>query len=43
METHSPGLAYPGRRSPRAGFSDQSQFTHHFKRLVGFTPGQRNR
>jgi AraC family transcriptional regulator len=23
-----------------AGFSDQSQFTHHFKRLVGITPGQ---
>jgi AraC family transcriptional regulator len=24
----------------RAGFSDQSQFTHHFKRKVGVTPGQ---
>jgi AraC family transcriptional regulator len=24
----------------RAGFADQSQFTHHFKRLVGVTPGQ---
>jgi AraC family transcriptional regulator len=24
----------------RAGFSDQSQFTHHFKRLVGVTPGE---
>ena len=24
----------------RAGFSDQSQFTQHFKRLVGVTPGQ---
>jgi len=23
-----------------AGFSDQSQFTHHFKRLAGVTPGQ---
>jgi AraC family transcriptional regulator len=23
-----------------AGFSDQSQFTHHFKRLVGVTPGR---
>jgi AraC family transcriptional regulator len=23
-----------------AGFSDQSQFTHHFKRLVGVTPRQ---
>jgi AraC family transcriptional regulator len=22
------------------GFSDQSQFCHHFKRLVGVTPGQ---
>jgi AraC family transcriptional regulator len=24
----------------RAGFCDQSQFTHHFKRMVGVTPGQ---
>ena len=24
----------------RAGFSDQSQFSHHFKRLVGVTAGQ---
>ena len=24
----------------RAGFSDQSQFSHHFKRLVSFTPRQ---
>ena len=24
----------------RAGFSDQSQFSHHFKRLVAVTPGQ---
>src|SRR5262249_25719238 len=24
----------------QAGFSDQSQFAHHFKRLVGVTPGQ---
>jgi AraC family transcriptional regulator len=23
-----------------AGFSDQSQFSHHFKRVVGVTPGQ---
>jgi AraC family transcriptional regulator len=23
-----------------AGFSDQSQFTHHFKRVVGVTPGR---
>jgi AraC family transcriptional regulator len=24
----------------RAGFSDQSQFSHHFKRIVGLTPRQ---
>ncbi|HEV3080457.1 MAG TPA: AraC family transcriptional regulator [Gemmataceae bacterium] len=24
----------------RAGFSDQSQLSHHFKRLIGVTPGQ---
>jgi AraC family transcriptional regulator len=24
----------------QAGFSDQSQFSHHFKRLAGLTPGQ---
>ena len=24
----------------RVGFSDQSQFSHHFKRLVGVTPGR---
>jgi len=24
----------------RAGFYDQSQFSHHFKRLVGVTPSQ---
>jgi AraC family transcriptional regulator len=24
----------------RAGFSDQSQFTRHFRRVVGVTPGQ---
>ena len=23
-----------------AGFSDQSQFSHHFKRLLGVTPGR---
>lgn len=27
-------------RTVTAIFSDQSQFTHHFKRLVGVTPGQ---
>src|SRR5262249_44494833 len=26
--------------APRAAFSDQSQLTRHFKRLVGVTPGQ---
>jgi AraC family transcriptional regulator len=26
--------------SARAGFSDQSQFCHHFKRIVGITPSQ---
>jgi methylphosphotriester-DNA--protein-cysteine methyltransferase len=31
---------YPWRISPRAGFSDPSQFSRHFKRLVGVTPGQ---
>jgi len=24
----------------RVGFADQSQFSHHFKRLVGVTPRQ---
>jgi AraC-like DNA-binding protein len=24
----------------QVGFYDQSQFSHHFKRLVGVTPGQ---
>jgi AraC-like DNA-binding protein len=24
----------------QAGFSDQSQFSYHFKRLIGVTPGQ---
>jgi AraC-like DNA-binding protein len=24
----------------RVGFSDQSQFSSHFKRIVGITPGQ---
>ena len=24
----------------QAGFSDQSRFCHHFKRLVGVTPGR---
>ena len=26
--------------APGAGFSDQSQLSHHFKRLVGVTPGR---
>ena len=29
-----------GQVANAAGFSDQSQFTQHFKRLVGVTPGQ---
>jgi AraC family transcriptional regulator len=29
-----------GQVAARAGFSDQSVFCHHFKRLVGVTPGQ---
>ena len=29
-----------GQVAARAGFSDQSQFSHHFKRLVGVTPGR---
>jgi AraC family transcriptional regulator len=29
-----------GEVAAHAGFSDQSQFSHHFKRLVGVTPGQ---
>jgi AraC family transcriptional regulator len=28
------------RVAARAGFADQSQFSHHFKRLVGVTPGR---
>jgi len=24
----------------QVGFSDQSQLSHHFKRLIGVTPGQ---
>jgi AraC family transcriptional regulator len=27
----------------RAGFSDQSQFSHHFKHIVGVTPGKSRR
>jgi AraC-like DNA-binding protein len=27
-------------RAARAGFYDQSQFSNHFKRLVGVTPSQ---
>jgi AraC family transcriptional regulator len=29
-----------GEIAARAGFSDQSQFSRHFKRLIGVTPGQ---
>jgi AraC family transcriptional regulator len=28
------------KAAARAGFSNQNQFTHHFKRVVGLTPGQ---
>jgi AraC family transcriptional regulator len=35
--TRDPSLADV---AARVGFSDQSQFTRHFKRLVGVTPGQ---
>jgi AraC family transcriptional regulator len=34
-----PGLSL-AEVAAHAGFSDQSQFSHHFKRLVGVTPGQ---
>ena len=34
-----PGLSL-AEVAARAGFSDQSQFSHHFKRLVGVTPGR---
>ena len=30
----------PGGGGRHAGFSDQSQFSRHFKRLVGVTPGR---
>jgi AraC-like DNA-binding protein len=33
-------LRFKAKASSRARFSDQSQFGHHFKRLVGVTPGQ---
>ena len=29
-----------GEIAARVGFSDQSQFSHHFKRVVGVTPRQ---
>ena len=31
---------FPDRDRACAGFSDQSQFSHHFKRVVGVTPRQ---
>jgi AraC-like DNA-binding protein len=31
---------YLAEVAAHAGFSDQSQFSHHFKRLVGVSPGQ---
>src|SRR5262249_8306473 len=34
--TDLPLAELPGQ----AGFADQSQFTHHFRRIVGVTPGQ---
>jgi AraC family transcriptional regulator len=34
-----PGLSL-AEVAAHAGFSDQSRFSHHFKRLVGVTPGQ---
>jgi AraC family transcriptional regulator len=30
----------PGQVAARAGFADQSQFSRHFKQLVGVTPGR---
>lgn len=37
LYTGDPSLA---EVAARVGFSDQSQFSHHFKRIVGVTPGQ---
>jgi hypothetical protein len=34
------GRACPWRRSPRAGLWGLGQFTRHFKRIAGVTPGQ---
>ena len=36
----SPTLEQLAAVAADAGFSDQSQFSHHFKRLVGVTPGR---
>jgi AraC family transcriptional regulator len=33
-------VRFLAKLAARAGFSDQSQLSHHFKRLVGVTPGQ---
>lgn len=34
------GRTWKAEVAAHAGFLDQSQFTHHFKHLVGVTPGQ---
>jgi AraC-like DNA-binding protein len=34
------GVSLAEVSAAHAGFCDQSQFSHHFKRLLGVTPGQ---